>query len=203
MDADLYIIDPMRCMHAEAENDSALEALLSRVHQIFRDATVVISHHLRKRDRKSNKKLRLRDDMRVWADEARGSSAITAHADVIVCQEREVEDGVETLHVGAYLRDAADIEPMLLRESSMESFFWQPATDVSSELSICLDALREAGGKFRNRSAAVLVLQSSLGAGRSTGYTRLKDLINRGLITEIDGTVKIADALDAAETVGK
>src|ERR1700730_14844172 len=148
MAADLYIIDPMRCMHAQAENDSALEALLTRVHQIFGDAAVVISHHLRKRDRNPGHQHSLKDDMRVWADEARGSSTITAHADVIVCQERQVEEGIEILHLGAYLRDAADIEPMVLRESNLESFFWQLAPDIPTELTMCLDALQQAGGEF-------------------------------------------------------
>jgi RecA-family ATPase len=117
MDADLYIIDPMRCMHAHAENDSAIEALLTRVHQFFGNSAVVISHHLRKRNRKKAEQVSLRDDMRAWADEARGSGAITAHADVIVCQERIVESGLERLEFGAYLRDGSDIEPMALRES--------------------------------------------------------------------------------------
>jgi hypothetical protein len=33
MDAYLYIIDPLRGMHAQAENDSTIEALLTRIHQ--------------------------------------------------------------------------------------------------------------------------------------------------------------------------
>ena len=194
--ADLYIIDPMRCMHAQAENDSALEALLTRVHQIFADAAVVISHHLRKRDRKTNKQVSLKDDMRVWADEARGSSAITAHADVIVCQERVVECAVEMLHLGAYLRDAADIDPMVLRESRLESFFWQLAPDIPLELMESMDALRQAGGEFSSRTAAVAVLQQTLGDGRSTAFSRLKDLLNRGLLVQCDGALKMREMMD-------
>jgi hypothetical protein len=198
MRADLYIIDPMRCMHAQAENDSALETLLNRVHQFFKDAAVVISHHLRKRDRKTNNQLRLKDDLRVWADEARGSSAITAHADVIICQERVIEGSIEMLHWGAYLRDAPDIEPMVLRESSLQSFFWQVAPDISSDLMESLDALRKAGGEFPNRTVAVTILQSSLGTGRSTGYTRLTDLRNRGLLVECNGALKLKESVDEA-----
>ncbi len=170
--ADIYIIDPMRCMHAQAENDSAIEALLNRVHEFFGSAAVVISHHLRKRDRNPGHQHSLKADMRVWADEARGSSAITAHADVIICQERVVEGGVEMLHLGAYLRDGADIEPMILRESDLQSFFWQVSPDIPLELTLCLDALREAGGGFPSRTAAVAVLQQTVGGGRSTAYTR-------------------------------
>jgi hypothetical protein len=198
MDADLYIIDPMRCMHAQAENDSAIEALLTRVHQLFGDAGVVVSHHLRKRNRKRTEQVKLKEDMRMWADEARGSGAITAHADVIVCQEREVENGVELLQLGAYLRDAADIEPMVLRETCSGSFLWEIAPDIPLELTLCLDALRDAGGSFQSRTAAVAILQQSMGSGRSTGFTRLNDLIKRGLVVESDGVLKLGETLDEA-----
>lgn len=192
--ADLYIIDPMRCMHAQAENDSAIETLLTRVHEIFGDAAVVISHHLRKRDRREEHKLK--SDMRVWADEARGSSAITAHADTIVCQEREVEGGIEMLHLGAYLRDAADIEPMVLRESSLGSFFWQVALDIPLELSLCLDELRKSPEGFPSRTAAAAVVQQTIGAGRSTAFSRISDLLNRGLLVESNGTLTVKETVD-------
>jgi hypothetical protein len=196
MAADLYIIDPMRCMHAQAENDSALEALLTRIHQIFGDAAVVISHHLRKRDRNPGHQHSLMADMRVWADEARGSSTITAHADVIVCQEREVKGGTESLHLGAYLRDAADIEPMVLRESSLESFFWQLAPDIPTELTMCLDALKQAGGEFPSRTAATIVLHDTVGSGRSTAFTRINDLVSRGLLIHSGGALKVKETVD-------
>jgi AAA domain len=194
--ADLYIIDPMRCMHMEAENDSALEALLTRVHEFFGDSAVVISHHLRKRDRKRHSQQSLKEDMRVWADEARGSSAITAHADVIVCQEREVERGVELLHLGAYLRDGGDIERMQLRESGPESFYWEIAPDLPLDLHECLDVLRQAGSSFANRTAAADVLQNALGTGRSTNFSRIKDLLRRGLLLDCDGVVRLPENLD-------
>ena len=183
-------------MHAQAENDSALETLLTRVHQFFGDAAVVISHHLRKRDRNPRNLRSLMGDMRVWADESRGSGTITAHADVIVCQERIVEHGTEMLHLGAYLRDGADIEPVVLRESSSESFLWQVAPDLPLELMECLEGLRDSGGEFPNRTAAAEVLKQSVGAGRSTAYSRLKDLINRGLLAECDGALKVKEMMD-------
>lgn len=193
--ADLYIIDPMRCMHAQAENDSALEALLTRVHEIFGDAAVVISHHLRKRDRRGGEQ-KLKADMRVWADEARGSSAITAHADVIICQERVVEGGVEMLHLGAYLRDGADIEPIVLRETDLQSFLWKVALDIPLELTLCLDALRQTAEGFPNRTSAAAVLQDTVGTGRSTAFSRINDLVSRGLIVECDGALRIKDMTD-------
>jgi len=127
-----------------------------------------------------------------------GSGAITAHADVIVCQEREVENGVELLHLGAYLRDGADVEPMLLRETCSESFLWEITPDMPLELTLCVDALRDAGGSFASRTAAVAVLQQSMGSGRSTGFTRLNDLFKRGLVVESDGVLKLAETLDDA-----
>ncbi len=198
MGADLYIIDPMRCMHAHAENDSAIEALLTRVHQFFGNAAVVISHHLRKRNRKKADQVSLRDDMRAWADEARGSGAITAHADVIVCQERMVESGLERLEFGAYLRDGADIEPMALRESESESFLWEIAPDIPLELSLSLEALRKSAGEFPNRRAAVAALEQVTGCGRSTAYSRLSELINRGLlVTDSSGVLRLSQTMDS------
>jgi hypothetical protein len=194
--AGLYIIDPMRCMHAQAENDSAIEALLNRVHEFFGSAAVVISHHLRKRDRNPGHQHSLKDDMRVWADEARGSSAITAHADVIVCQERVVEGAVEMLHLGAYLRDGADIEPIVLRESNVETFVWRVAPDIPLELTLCLEALRKSAGEFPSRTAAAGVLQQIVGTGRSTAYARVSDLVNRGLLTERNGVFRITELMD-------
>jgi hypothetical protein len=194
--ADLYIIDPMRCMHAQQENDSSIEALLSRVRDLFGNAAVVISHHLRKRNRKAADQVKLKNDMRFWADDARGSSAITAHADVIVCQEQEVERGVELLHLGAYLRDGADIEPMQLRESELESFYWQIAPDLPLDLLECLDVLRQAGPSFANRTAAADVLQNTLGTGRSTNFSRIKELLRRGLLLDCDGVVRLPEKPD-------
>jgi hypothetical protein len=199
MGADLYIIDPMRCMHAHAENDSAIEALLTRVHQFFGNAAVVISHHLRKRNRKKADQVSLRDDMRAWADEARGSGAITAHADVIVCQERIVERGLERLDFGAYLRDGADIEPMALRESGFESFLWEVAADIPLELTLCLDALQKSAAEFPNLGAAVAALEQVVGCGRSTAYSRLKELSNRGLlVADSNGVLRLIKTMDSA-----
>jgi len=193
--ADIYIIDPMRCMHAQAENDSAIEALLNRVHEFFGSAAVVISHHLRKRDRNPGHQHSLKADMRVFADEARGSSAITAHADVIICQERVIEGGVEMLHLGAYLRDGADIEPIALRESNFESFVWQVA-DIPLELTLCLDALRKSAGEFPNRTAAARVLEQTVGTCRSTAYSRIAELVSRGLLTQSNGVFRITEITD-------
>jgi hypothetical protein len=134
--------------------------------------------------------------MRSWADEARGSSAITAHADVIICQEREVVEGIEMLHLGAYLRDAADIEPMVLRESNLGSFLWQVAPDIPLELTLCLDALRNSGGEFPSHTAAATVLQKNMGTGRSTAFTRVNDLVSRGLLIDCHGVLTVKEMVD-------
>jgi len=181
--ADLYIIDPMRCMHSEAENDSGLETLITRIHQFFGDASVVISHHLRKRNRKTSDQPKLKDDIRVWADEARGSGAINAHADAVIGQERREEKGLELLDLGAFLRDGADINPIVLRETGHETFFWEVELDISTELLRCLDALEKAPEKFRERAAAVKYLEQKLKIGRTTSYYRIRDLINVGLFS--------------------
>jgi RecA-family ATPase len=68
--ADVYVIDPMRCLHAEDENDSAIEALLSVIRSVFK-AAVVIVHHMTKRGNAKDATM-LKDDMRAWSDGARG-----------------------------------------------------------------------------------------------------------------------------------
>jgi hypothetical protein len=198
MDADLYIVDPLRCMHAHGENDSTIEALLTRVHQVFGNSAVVISHHLRKRNRKKDDQPLLQNEMRVWADEGRGSGAITAHADVIICQERVVEDELERLYLGAYLRDGADIEPMALRESDVESFFWQVAPDLPANLALCLDALHGVAREFPNRTAAAGVLEQKMSFRRSTAFDRVREMLNRGLLKDEQGVLSIAKMPDNA-----
>ncbi|MGA3317304.1 MAG: AAA family ATPase [Candidatus Korobacteraceae bacterium] len=44
--ADLYLFDPMRCLHAQKENDSFIEALLSKLRDVFPNAALVIPHHM-------------------------------------------------------------------------------------------------------------------------------------------------------------
>ena len=60
--------------------------------------------------------------MRFWSDDARGSGAIKAHSDVIVCQERVIEEQEERLYLGAFLKDGPDVEPIPLAETGAQSF---------------------------------------------------------------------------------
>jgi hypothetical protein len=87
---------------------------------------------------------------------------------------------------------------MVLRESNFESFLWQVAPDLPLELTLCLDALRQAGGEFPSRTAAALVLQQAVGAGRSTAFTRLNDLLNRCLMTECDEVLRVKEIVEEA-----
>ena len=96
------------------------------------------------------------------------------------------------------MRDGVDIEPLVLRESELESFFWVVAPDIPLDLSICLEALRKSACEFPKRSAAAAVLQSAVGAGRSTAFSRIADLLNRGLLVERNGRLWINETLDGS-----
>ena len=98
-----------------------LRTLLAELRRVFRDSAVVVAHHMRKAH---DNETTLAEDMRAFSDDARGSSAIKAHADVIILQERTMDErGEEIVHLGAFLKDGPDIEPLTLMESDQESFF--------------------------------------------------------------------------------
>jgi len=175
-------------MHAQDENDSLVELLLSRIRQVFRGAAVIVSHHMRKRNTQESHDIELKEDMRLWSDGARGSVAIKAHADVIVCQEREIDkaSGVEVVHLGAFLKDGADIGPLPLWESDTESFFWEVSPEVPTRLLKAFEALNKAGGQFADKSSAAKVLEQD-GVPRSTAFRHLKDLMDGGHVVKGSG----------------
>jgi hypothetical protein len=183
--ADIYILDPMRCMHAQDENESSIEQLLASLRRFFKKGAVIIAHHLRKRGNSSSAPT-LEDDMRVWSDDARGSGAIKAHADVIICQERIIDGQGEIVFWGAFLKDGADIQPIPLEETEAESFFWHTTVTVPQYLQVAYRALQTAGGKFGSKKAAIRELEKA-GIKQSTAYRQFQDLKVRGLINEIVG----------------
>jgi hypothetical protein len=178
---DLYIIDPMRMLHASDENDSLIEGLLTEVSRVFCGAAVVLCHHMRKQQ--GEKAVSLVEDMRTWSDGGRGSSAIKAHADVIVLQERSENDkGEEIVHIGAYLKDGADIEPFPTMESDHLSFFWQVVVSMPEKLKPAYEAL--TGGTYQNKGKAAEQIQKSTGVSRSTGWRWLEELVRLKLVSE-------------------
>jgi hypothetical protein len=177
--ADLYIIDPMRCFHNAEENDSRIEQLLRRVRQHFPDAAVILTHHMTKRD--GDQTLTLKQDMRAWSDGARGSGAIKAHADVIVCQERTMEDGNEILHLGAFMKDGPDAEPTALEESDAKTFFWIPRAEIPPHLQKSFEILTKAGGSFSEKGEAVACLKSA-GITKPTAYRHVDEMKSKGLL---------------------
>ena len=179
--ADLYIFDPMRSLHAGDENDSAIESLLSTMRSVFRDSAVGIVHHTRKRNMGANT-VSLETDMRLWSDEVRGSSALKAHCDVIVCQERTMDSqGDEILHLGAFSKDAPDVDPIALEETDAESFFWAVRANVPTHLRPSLDRLNKKGGRFKNVAEAVKTLEKE-GVKRPTAYRHINALIQAGIL---------------------
>ena len=183
---DLYIFDPMRSMHAQDENDSNIELLLARLRQFFRNAAVIVVHHMRKRESNAYG-VSLETDMRTWSDGARGSVAIKAHADVFVGQERVIENEVEVVYWGAFSKDEADIDPMPLVESDVQSFFWHVSPQVPVHLRASFEALRKASGPFPDKTAASKVIEAEVKKSRATAFKHVNGLANKGLLVEKDG----------------
>jgi hypothetical protein len=187
--ADLYIIDPLRTLHAADENDSTIETLLSEMQRVFRGAAVVAAHHMRKAGENN---CTLMQDMRLWSDGARGSSAIKAHTDVIVLQERIIDEkGNEVVHLGAFLKDGPDIEPMQLMESDHLSFYWQVATVVPKYLRESFDALAKANILIKDRAKAAELIKQSTGVARATAYRHVEGLIRAGVLMEERGCLRL------------
>jgi hypothetical protein len=198
--ADLYIIDPFRCLHAGAENDSAIETTLRLIRTVFRRSTI-IPHHTVKSSQNPKENVRLSDNMRLWSEICRGSGAIKGHADLIVCQERVFEDDKEIVYLGGFMKDAGDIDPMPLVESAHESFLWVPHTKLPQALAASAEILRRTGsadgpdgsdGSWLNRSAVAAALVAG-GIPRATAYRHVKQLMQRAALCDI-GAGRIAFA---------
>jgi RecA-family ATPase len=197
--ADLYLFDPMRCLHAQDENDSTLEALLSKLRDMFPNAALVIPHHMNRASlsaKESNGSivtLSQPGSLRLFANGARGSSAINAHADVVICQEQVFESDVETVYLGAYMKDAADVEPLPLVESDHESFFWLVSRHVPEKLRASYETLRRAARSFESAADAVAVLMNGHGAKRATAYRHVKQLHDSGFLVPAEGRLAVGE----------
>ncbi len=166
----------MRALHAEDEDDSRIvEGLLRSIRDVFGRAAVLIAHHVRKRGGNPKSIPRLVQDMRRWSDEARGSGALKAHADMIVCQERCEDLDGEVVYLGAFGKDWADLPPMRLKESGHETFHWVLSDALPDHLRLSLQHLKAAGGTFPDKQHAKNALmdhgicESSLGARGQRG----------------------------------
>ena len=139
---------------------------------------------------------KLLNGMREWSDGARGSGAIKAHADVIVCQER-VSGSEETVYLGAFMKDGADIEPIPLVETDYESFFFKPSLHIPDNLRLSYDALKKHSVPFASKSAAAGLLQAEVKPSgkpmaRSTAFDHVKQLMERGLLVESTDGLKVS-----------
>ncbi len=189
--ADLYVFDPMRSMHNADENDSSIEVLLSRLRRTFPRSAVVVAHHMRKVFA-GGKDVSLQADMRLWSDGARGSTAIKAHTDVIVCQERSTDNqGNETIHLGVFLKDGADVQPLPLEESDAESFFWEVRPEVPAHLNVTLDRLTHGGSSFADLNAAVKLLIDK-GVKRPTAYRHVGELMRLNFLRQDGGRLVLS-----------
>lgn len=202
--ADLYVFDPMRCLHMQDENASTIEALLSRMRDLFLNAATIIPHHMNRSSAGTQNSsgypitLSQPDSLRAFANGTRGSSAINAHADVMVCQERVNENDVETVYLGAYMKDASDVEPLPLVESDHESFYWIVSRNVPAKLRPSFEALRRVARRFKGQADAAAVLiagqNGSHGLSRATAYRHVKELLDGGFLTpDADGNLAVGE----------
>jgi hypothetical protein len=198
--AELCILDPMRCLHSQDENDSNIEGLLSKLRDMFPHAAIMVPHHMNRASLGAKElggsaiTLSQPDSLRAFSNGCRGSTAINAHADVVVCQERRIESDVETVYLGAYMKDAADVEPLVLVESGHESFCWIASRNVPETLRSAYEALRRATRPFKGAADAVAVLmagQNGHRATRATAYRHIKQLCESGFLLP-DGNGNLA-----------
>jgi hypothetical protein len=183
----------MRCFHVGKENDSEIEVLLEQVRRLFGRASVIISHHMRKQSNKQGEdRFSLSEPgiMREWSDGARGSGAIKAHADVIVCQERKMESETEVVYLGAFMKDGPDIEPIPLTESGEESFLFQPSRQVPANLRKAYEVLKNVL-EFPDRTAAVNALKEN-GVTRPTAFRYVKRMLLLGLLVESEQGFRVS-----------
>jgi len=197
--AGLYIFDPMRCLHSQDENDSNIEALLSKLRDVFPNAAIIIPHHMNRSSANTREltgpvTLSRPDSLRAFANGARGSSAINAHADVVICQERRIEGDVETVYLGAYMKDAADVEPLPLVESDHESFYWIVSRKVPDKLRRSYETLRHASRPFSGEGDAVEALMTANSSSRATAYRHVKELRDGGfLLRDLNGNLAMGE----------
>jgi len=125
--------------------------------------------------------------MRTWSDGARGSSAIKAHSDVIVLQERSLDEkGNEVVHLGVFLKDGPDVEPFPLMETDHESFYWEQVKLVPAKLRPSYDALASRGCGWEKSKAADEIKRQT-GASRATAYRHFDAMARAGILV-IDGS---------------
>jgi hypothetical protein len=184
--ADIYIIDPLRCSWVGQENDSQIEGFLTALRENFQGAAVIVAHHMRKQGGEKEYRFKLAENMRDWSDGARGSGAIKAHADGIVCQERVEENDEETIYFGAYMKDGADIGPIPLQETDGESFYFKVVREIPAVCRSSYGILRRNAAKLTSRADAVRTLIENK-VTRATAYRHIRELTQVGLLTE-DGT---------------
>lgn len=188
--AELYIVDPLRSFHRTREDDSTIERVLSLVMAEF--STVIVCHHMRKDQvnqdgGKSGPSLT--SDMRSWSDGARGSGAIKAHSDVIICQERREGGGEETIYLGAFGKDFKDVSPVALKETGPLSYLWECRGETPVHLEKAVRVLKKTGESFVGKAEVIKLLVKS-GTPQATAYRHYGELVERRVLAEENGRLK-------------
>ena len=137
--------------------------------------------------------------MRPWSDVARGSSAIKAHADVIVRQERAKEKDADFVYFGAFMKDAGDVDPCQLEESSQESFLWVPREKLPEARLNSYAILRDSGmDAWPTQAEAARMIILSSGVSPSTANRLVNNLIHCGRMIESAAGISLKVAVGVA-----
>jgi AAA domain len=186
--ADLYIMDPLRMFFGGDENDSKIIMLaLSRIRRFFGDASVIIAHHMRKLG-SDERHVPLIEDMRRFADNLRGSGALTDLVDVIALQERVERPGRdEEVHIGAFMKRGADVQPFRTIETGLDSYTFKMVFEIPALLDASYAALKTAGGKFPTKSAAVEKIKYATKVSEATAYRHVDAMIRLKLLVDHGG----------------
>src|SRR5262249_50613820 len=124
----------------------------------------------------------LRQDMRWWSDACRGSVAIKAHADVVICQERVWEHSTEIIYLGAFSKEEADVEPVRLEESDALSFYWEVTQALQFHLHETLKRLQPQPYDIPGAAAQWLIEHA--GFSKSTAYRQINELVGDGFLVQ-------------------
>jgi energy-coupling factor transporter ATP-binding protein EcfA2 len=133
--AEVIVLDPLRVLHsADEDRSSQMVQVLTEIRRLARHRTVIVVHHCRKRQLSTKASIHLKDDPYLWSDNIRGSNVLKAHADGIVLQELVPDkERDELLYFAAILKDAPNIPPIPLVESSGSPFWHERLAEQSPE----------------------------------------------------------------------
>jgi hypothetical protein len=169
----------------DEEEVRLLYAALSKISRTASRPAVLLTLHLRKRDRKAQLPTLLEDPMG-WTEEILGTVIWSASADVRLGLERVDDD---RLAFGGYRRGRGPLDPLVLelrRNEQGEPVVWDRDPSDAAALRMLTKEQREYFARIpRDQDLTWKGLGTATGAGHST-LSRLKDATIRAGLMEYD-----------------